>query len=80
MHAGAAPLAAMATAVVPLAAASKIEDDLYQMMAGALSVLREAGCALVGGHSSEGAEMALGEFAPLPVCGQTIQRCGMPFG
>lgn len=31
------------------------------MLAGALSVLRPAGCALVGGHSSEGAELALGE-------------------
>jgi len=51
----------MATVVVPLAAPAKMEDDLMQMMAGALSMLRPAGCALVGGHSSEGAEMALGE-------------------
>ena len=37
-----------------------MEDDLYQLLAGALSVLSEAGCALVGGHSCEGAELALG--------------------
>ena len=60
--AGAAPTAAMATAVVPLAPAGMMEEDLYQMMAGALGTLRAAGCALVGGHSSEGAEMALGEW------------------
>jgi selenide,water dikinase len=30
------------------------------MMTGANEVLREAGCALVGGHTSEGAELALG--------------------
>ena len=29
-------------------------------MAGACSVLQEAGCALVGGHTAEGAELCLG--------------------
>lgn len=58
--AGAQPTAALATVVVPLAAADKMEDDLYQMTAGVLRTLRAAGCELVGGHSSEGAEMALG--------------------
>ncbi len=60
--AGACPTAALATAVVPLAAPGKMEDDLFQMMAGALNVLHTAGCALVGGHSSEGSELALGEW------------------
>ena len=67
LAAGAAPTAAMATAVVPLAPAGMMEEDLYQMMAGALSTLRAAGCALVGGHSSEGADMALGEWRNLGV-------------
>ena len=35
------------------------------MLAGALSVLRPAGCALVGGHSGEGPELALGERPPV---------------
>ncbi len=51
----------MAIAVVPFASAAKLEQDLYQMMAGAVEVLQAAGCELVGGHSGEGAEMALGE-------------------
>ncbi len=37
-----------------------MEADLAAMMAGANEVLREAGCALVGGHTSEGSELALG--------------------
>jgi selenide,water dikinase len=51
----------MAVAVVPFASGAVMEGDLYQMMAGAATALREAGCALVGGHSCEGAELALGE-------------------
>ena len=37
-----------------------MEDDLFQMLAGARAVLDRAGCALIGGHSGEGPEMALG--------------------
>ena len=37
-----------------------MEEELFQMMAGAVAALSAAGCALVGGHSSEGPEPALG--------------------
>jgi selenide,water dikinase len=45
---------------VPYGLEDKVEADLSAMMVGANEVLREAGCALVGGHTSEGAELALG--------------------
>lgn len=64
--AGATPTSALALAVVPLGAAAKMEEDLYQLMAGAVSTLQAAGCSLIGGHSSEGGEMALGGL-PVPV-------------
>ena len=38
----------------------QVEDDLVQMLAGALHMLSAANCSLVGGHTSEGAEAALG--------------------
>lgn len=57
---GAEPQSALAIAVVPHGIEDKVEQDLYQLLAGAVDVLRESGAALVGGHSGEGAEMAFG--------------------
>jgi selenide,water dikinase len=37
-----------------------MEEDLFQMLAGARRVLDAAGAALIGGHSGEGPEAALG--------------------
>lgn len=51
---------ATAIVTVPPGLEPKVEDQLFQMMSGAVEVLNEAGCALVGGHSAEGAELALG--------------------
>src|SRR5260370_24797048 len=45
---------------MPYGLEAKVEADLSARMAGANEVLRDAGCALVGGHTSEGAELALG--------------------
>ena len=57
---GAEAQSATAIATVPPGLEAKVEDTVYQMMAGAVSVLNEAGCALVGGHTGEGRELALG--------------------
>ena len=57
---GAEAQSATAIATVPPGLESKVEDTVFQMMSGAVSVLNEAGCALVGGHTGEGKELALG--------------------
>jgi selenide, water dikinase len=57
---GAQAQSATAIATVPPGLESKVEDVLFQMMSGALEVLNEANCALVGGHTGEGQELALG--------------------
>jgi selenide,water dikinase len=57
---GGQPQSATAVATVPSGLESKVEDVLFQMMTGAVEVLNEAGCALVGGHTGEGKELALG--------------------
>lgn len=57
---GAKAHSALALAVVPAAAERLMEEDLFQMLAGARRVLDGAGCALIGGHSGEGPEAALG--------------------
>jgi len=57
---GGVPRHALATAVIPVASASKVEEDLYQVLSGARACLDREHVALVGGHSSEGAELAIG--------------------
>lgn len=57
---GGDPQTALAVATVPFGIESKVEDTLTQMMTGAMEILNDTNCALVGGHTSEGPELSLG--------------------
>ncbi|MBW4519253.1 MAG: selenide, water dikinase SelD [Scytolyngbya sp. HA4215-MV1] len=57
---GATPQSALAIVTIPYAAATQQEETLYQLLSGANQVLQTAGAVLVGGHTSEGTELAFG--------------------
>ena len=54
------PKTALALVTVPLMSDELMEEDLFQVMAGSLSVFGETGVSLVGGHSAEGMELSVG--------------------
>ena len=57
---GGTPRHALAIAVLPQGPPEKTEEALFQLLSGARALLDSEGVALVGGHSSEGLELALG--------------------
>lgn len=57
---GARPHSALVAVSLPFAPDAKREAELVQLLAGAQSVLGEAGCPIIGGHTSEGMELTLG--------------------
>ena len=78
---GAESQSAMAIATIPYGIENQVEDQLFQTMSGALDVLNASNTALVGGHSSEGAELSFG----LSVTGlanreQVMRKSGMQAG
>ncbi len=54
------PYSALAIATLPYARGPVQEAMLYELLEGASQSLRETGVILAGGHTSEGAELALG--------------------
>ena len=61
LHAmGAEPAIALALVGLPLADETRMEDDLVQVLSGALEVLTREGAALAGGHTGETAEFTFG--------------------
>ena len=77
---GAAPKFALAIATVPLMADRMMEDDLFQMMAGALDVFTAHGVDLVGGHSAEGAELGLSFSVTGTLAGEPLAKGGLSSG
>lgn len=57
---GARPQAALALATIPEGSAQQQEELLFQLLAGAVREFSAMGCALVGGHTIEGPQTALG--------------------
>ena len=75
---GGTPEAALAIATLPPARPDIVEHDLFHMLRGGLDVLEAAGAVLIGGHSAEGAELALG-FAVTgrPRPGKLLRKGGL---
>ncbi|HET6309185.1 MAG TPA: selenide, water dikinase SelD [Rhodopila sp.] len=78
---GAEPWTALAIASVPYAPSAKMRADLSAMLQGATEILRADNCALVGGHSAEAAEAALG-FAVTGVVdpNRILRKAGLRVG
>src|SRR5580700_5308163 len=78
---GGTPESALAIATLPPARPPIVEHDLFHMLRGGLDVLEPAGAVLIGGHSAEGAELALG-FAVTgrPRPGKLLRKAGLRAG
>jgi selenide, water dikinase len=57
---GAHPQSALAMVMIPYAAENAVEEQLFQLLSGALRVLEQNHVSLTGGHTAEGAELAFG--------------------
>ena len=57
---GSDPKIALAMVNIPLMEETLMEEDFYQMLAGAVAVFESDKVALVGGHSTESSELSLG--------------------
>jgi len=78
---GGQPRSALAVAVLPFGLQENVEETLEQMLRGAIEVLETANAALVGGHTSEGAELALGfAISGLADRNQILRKGGMKPG
>ena len=78
---GAEPWTALAIASIPYASPGKMRAELAAMLQGANDVLHQSGCALVGGHSAEAAETALGfAVTGLVDSGKILRKVGLQPG
>ena len=77
---GAQPTFALALATVPTMADALMEEDLFQMMSGALAVFRDHGVDLVGGHSAEGVELGIAFSVTGTLHGTPLTKAGLAPG
>ena len=78
---GAEPWTALAIASVPYASSQKMRAELSAMLQGATEILRADGCALIGGHSAEASETALGfSVTGLVDSGKILRKAGLQPG
>jgi len=83
---GAQPHSVMALAQVPHGGDRPIEETLYQLLSGALTVLAQTNTQLIGGHTVEGNELAFGlscnglSYSSLGQPGQLWRKGGMEPG
>jgi selenide,water dikinase len=78
---GATPQSALAVVSVPYASEEKVEETVYQLLSGALNVLNQAQAQLIGGHTTEGAELAFGlSCNGLAIPGHLLRKGGMKPG
>jgi selenide, water dikinase len=78
---GAVPTHALANVVLPYAAPHRVAEDLYQLLAGAKAAFDREGVAVVGGHSSQGQELAAGFFVSGTVDrGAVLAKAGLQPG
>ncbi|MEW6496938.1 MAG: selenide, water dikinase SelD, partial [Cyanobacteriota bacterium] len=78
---GATPQSALAVVSIPYASEEKVEETLYQLLSGAMKVLSQSQTQLVGGHTTEGAELAFGLTCNgLAFPDKLLQKSGMKPG
>jgi selenide,water dikinase len=84
LHAcGARPLSALAALTLPFASPDLQERELEQLLAGALHEFAAADCKLLGGHSLQGHELALGfavQGEPMAADGHLLPKRGLVAG
>ena len=76
---GAEPRTAQVLVTLPFAAPDKVEQDLFDLLSGVTEALAEPGAALVGGHTAEGPECALG-LTVNGLCDTALRKAGAADG
>ena len=78
---GATPHSALAVVTVPYGTEAVVSETLFQLLSGASTVLQEEKIALIGGHTTEGPELAFGLACNgLVAPDQLLRKSGMQSG